>query len=58
MDLSTNEDAIVRGEIQLVFSSPEALLSDRNWRDMFQTPVYQQNLVALAVDEAHLVEKW
>ena len=53
-----NEDVIAMGDVQLVFASPEILLSDRAWRDMLRTPVYQDNLVALTVDEAHLVEKW
>ena len=57
-DQPTCEDAIVRGDFQLLFINPETLLSDTAWRDMFRTPVYQENLVALAIDEAHLVEKW
>ena len=57
-DSTENEDVIARGDIQLVFTSPETLLSDGTWRDMLRTPVCQDNLVALAVDEAHLVEMW
>ncbi len=38
--------------------SPEALLCDDRWRDMLVSPVYQENLVALIVDEAHCVKKW
>ena len=59
-DSSGNEDDdIMRGEIQLVLASPVALQwSDQTWRDIFLTPVYQDNLVALVVDKAHLVEKW
>ena len=52
------EDAVIKGDIQLVFMSPETILSDSGWRDMLNTSVYQKHLVALAVDEAHLVEKW
>ena len=55
---STSDDAVIRGEAQLVFTSPETLLSDSTWRDMFRTHMYQENLVALAIDEVHLVEKW
>ena len=46
------------GDVQLVFINPESILSDSAWRDMLRAPVYQCNLVALAIDEAHLVEKW
>ena len=58
VDSSASDDAVVRGEAQLVFTSPETLLSDSTWRDMLRTRIYQENLVALAIDEAHLVEKW
>ena len=34
------------GVYQLVFLSPEALLSNETWRDMVQSPVYQENLAA------------
>ena len=42
--------AICDGKFQLVFMSPESLL--RNWevRDMLLSPVFQKNLVAVAVD--------
>ncbi len=48
----------LKGEAQLVFMSPESLLSVLTWREMFRSRVYQENFVCLAVDEAHLVEKW
>ena len=43
---------------QVVMFSPEALLCSDTWRDMLQSPVYQDNVVAVVVDEAHLVKKW
>ena len=52
------EAAVCSGHFQLVFISPEALLTDARWRDMLLNPVYQENLVALVVDEAHCVKKW
>ena len=39
------------GVYQLVFLSPEALLSDETWRDTVPNPVYQENLVAVVIDE-------
>ena len=49
---------IHRGEYQLVLISPESIISNLYWREMLRTQVYQQNLVAFAVDEAHCVSKW
>ena len=51
-------DRILHGEVQLVYFSPETPLSIPHWREMFNTPCYQRSLVCLAVNEAHLVEKW
>ena len=55
---SETENEVCDGKYQLVYLSPEALLTNMTWRDMLQSPVYQQNLVALVVDEAHCVKKW
>ena len=49
---------IHRGEYQLMLISPESIISNLYWREMLRTQVYQQNLVAFAVDEAHCVSKW
>ena len=57
-EIIENVDKIHEGYYQVVFFSPEALLCDDSWRDMLQTPVYQENVIALVVDEAHLVKKW
>ena len=46
------------GRYQLIFMSPEMLLRDENWRDMLVSPLYQHNLMAFVVDEAHCVKKW
>lgn len=51
-------DRIASGCVQLVYFSPEALLSIPFWRELFKTPFYRSNVVCLAMDEAHLVEKW
>ena len=49
---------ICAGSYQLVFLSPEALLTDAIWRDMLQGAVYKERLVGVAIDEAHCVKKW
>ena len=49
---------VMEGDMQLVYLSPESVVTHTHWREMFKTPCYQNNLVCFAVDEAHLVEKW
>lgn len=50
---------ICRGKKQLIYMSPESLLSDvGEWRDVIQSPVFQSNLVGIVIDEAHCVTKW
>ena len=56
--LKDEDSEIIKGEVQLVYISPEALLCDPCWREMFRSTVYKKNLVGLVIDEAHLVEKW
>lgn len=51
-------DQVNQGSISLVFMSPESLVGCCQWREMFRSPVYRTNLVALIVDEAHCIEKW
>ena len=50
--------SVCMGAYQLVYLSPEVLLTDERWRDMLLCPVYARNLVALVVDEAHCVKRW
>ena len=49
---------VINGEYQLVFISPESILSKSKWRKMLLSDVYQNNVVGLAIDEAHCVRKW
>ena len=51
-------DKVINGEVQLIYMSPEAILTVPTWREMFRNHSYQDNLICMAVDEAHLVEKW
>lgn len=52
-------EAIHEGKYQILFFSPEELLSDEKpWRDMLLTPGFQENLVAFVIDETHCVKKW
>ena len=50
--------AVTDGSIQLVFISPESLLNNLTFRNMLLSTVYKDNLVALAIDEAHCIKTW
>ena len=50
------EERVLRGEVQLVYISPESILSNFKFRRMLTSSVYMDNLVALVVDEAHCVK--
>ena len=54
---SSSEDRsqAVKGNFQLIFFSPESLLSGRRWRELLQV---EPDVVAFIVDEAHCVKKW
>ena len=49
--------AVLNGEIQLVYISSESLFSRTYWR-MFQSTQYQEKMIAFVVDEAHCVKIW
>ena len=49
---------ILRGEVQLLYISPESAIRNPTYRNMFLSHRYKEKLVALAVDEAHCVKTW
>ena len=49
---------VLEGKVQLVHITPESIIENRMFREMLLSPTYQENLVALAVDEAHCVKSW
>ena len=52
------QEKALKGALQLIYFSPEVLLSANTWREMLKAQHYQDNIVCFAVDEAHLVDKW
>ena len=49
---------VVDGEVQLVFISPENVMFNPCYRQMFISPRYKENLIGIVVDEAHCVKTW
>lgn len=48
---------IKEGNVSFIFSHPESLLS-KEGRSLLRSEVFQQNVVAVVIDEAHCVEMW
>ena len=51
-------DRVMRGEIQLVFVTPETIIGNARFRNMLLNPTYREKLICVAVDEAHRVKLW
>ena len=49
---------VLKGNVQLLYISPENLLNNPRFRSMLLTSKYKERLVALVVDEAHCVKTW
>ena len=52
------KDSVVKGLYQLVYFTPELLLTNKKWRNMLISEVYAKRLKAFVVDEAHTVVEW
>ena len=55
---TTTYQTVIDGKCQLIYMTPESLFGNPTWWKMLQSSVYQANLVAVVVDEAHCVQKW
>ncbi len=49
---------VLDGHAQLVFISPESIVTNPHFRNMLLSARYREKQVAVAVDEAHCVSKW
>jgi len=57
----TCDDAVkakVSKDCSLIFTSPELILNDKSWLDVFCSATFTERLVGLVVDEAHSIKKW
>ena len=52
------KDRVVNGQVQLVYISPKNLLYNSRYRNMLSSPVYEEKLICVSVDEAHFVQTW
>ncbi len=52
-----NDREIMEGNFSLIFGSPESWILNPKWRAMLASTLYQGNLVAIVVDEAHVAYK-
>jgi len=57
MKLTSPSAKLINGDVQIVFAHPEALLSEEG-RELMNSKVFQRNVAACVVDEAHCVEIW
>lgn len=53
-DQAENE-AIENAQFDFVFGSPESVLGNSKWREVWKSPCYQDKLRYIVVDEAHTV---
>ena len=51
-------DAVCDGRYQLVFFTPEMIISKRRWRRVIGGDLYAKRLKAFVIDAAHCVKKW
>ncbi len=52
-----NDREIMEGNFSLIFGSPESWILNPKWRAMLASTLYQDNLVTVVVDEAHVAYK-
>ena len=49
---------VQRGKYQLVFFTPELLITSRRWQNVLTNEIYGARLKGFVIDEAHTVRKW
>ena len=56
-----NEDekaGIIKGEYQVVYFTPEKIITGKRWREMLVGEVYSRHLKTFFINKAHTVKKW
>ncbi len=49
---------MIEGNFSLIFSSPESWILNPKWQAVLASTLYQDNLVFIVIDEAHVTYKW
>ena len=57
LKLLVDERNIERGKFSLLFGTPEAIFESERWRELLLGDPLHQQVVAVAVNEAHCVHK-
>ncbi|CAB4021523.1 Werner syndrome ATP-dependent helicase homolog, partial [Paramuricea clavata] len=52
------KERLLAGYYNILFAHPESLLSSRFGRSLVNSVVYQKNVCALVIDEAHCIIEW
>ena len=52
------ERQLRNGSYHIVFAHPETLVSSKYGRELLQSVTYQENVVAIVIDEAHCIVEW
>ena len=51
-------DKLVKPAFQLLYMHPEVCVDDKKIVRLFNSPIYQERVICVLVDEAHLVLNW
>ena len=51
-------EKVLKGEVQLIYISPESIVFNSRYRDMLRSPKFTEKLIGIAVDEAHCIKTW
>lgn len=54
----TTKKKVLDGQVQLIFTTPEAIILNPTFRNMLLFSIYKEKLFFVAVDEAHCVKLW
>ena len=57
-DIEQEKANTSKGRFQVIYTSPEILLANKEWADVFQSRPLRQRLVGIVIDEAHCIKKW
>ncbi|PLW09339.1 hypothetical protein PCASD_19646 [Puccinia coronata f. sp. avenae] len=54
----TTADEIANGNYQFIYLSPEIFLNNKIWEDVYFSSAFQNRLLLVVIDEAHMIYIW